>query len=197
MRGVLELGTTSLLAHLPVDGGHPAGSASAADEADGGVAALELAGNVVESLDLADEGLGALEGAVLGVDHDVTGAGHVVLVKTLDVHANVVTGLGSIDTLVVHLDSKDLASTGSTGGVGGHEDDVLAGVDKALLDAASQNVANTLDLVDAGDWAAHGGVGDTDGGLGEVVEGVLEGGDGELALGGGDDNLHVHMLVML
>ncbi len=189
MGGILELGASSLLAHLPGDGGHSARGAAASHKADGGVAALELAGDVVEGLDLADEGLGALEGAVLGVDHNVTGAGHVVLVETLDVHADVVTGLGSVDTLVVHLDSEDLASAGGAGGVGGHEDDILAGVDEALLDTAGQNVADTLDLVDARDGAAHGGVGDTNGGLGKVVEGVPDGGDGDLGLGGGDDDL--------
>lgn len=44
------------------------------------------------------------------------------------------------------------------GGVGGHEDDLIAGLDNALLHAARQHITHTLDLVDAGDGQAQGGV---------------------------------------
>eukprot|EP00961_Rhodomonas_salina_P231853 3132333-Rhodomonas_salina.1 len=100
MGRALELLATGLLTHLPVDDRHPACCAAAAHEANGGVSDLELSRDVVESLDLGSEGLGALEGAVLGVHHNVTATGHVVLVETLDVHANVVAGLRRVDTLV-------------------------------------------------------------------------------------------------
>jgi hypothetical protein len=52
-----------------------------------------------------------------------------------------------------------LALVGS--GVGGHEADFIVGLDDALLDTACEDIANTLDLVDAGD-------GDTEG-LGSVA----------------------------
>ncbi len=39
--------------------------------------------------------------SVLLVHHDVAGAGHVVLVETLDVEADVVAGVGDLDALVV------------------------------------------------------------------------------------------------
>ena len=44
-------------------------------------------------------------------------------------------------------------------GVGGHEDDLIAGLDDALLHAARQHITHTLDLVDTGDGQAQRGVG--------------------------------------
>merc|ERR1719326_1897765 len=96
--GGLHLLATGLLADLEDELGHLARGAAAAHEGDGGVAALELAGDV-ENLDLGVEVLARLEGGVLLVDHDVTGAGHVDLVETLDVHADVVTGVSLVDAL--------------------------------------------------------------------------------------------------
>ena len=59
--GALDLLASGGLADLPVDLGQLAGRAASADEGDGRVAGLELAG-VVEDLDLGDEALARLEG---------------------------------------------------------------------------------------------------------------------------------------
>ena len=59
--GVVDLLASGGLADLPVDLGQLAGRAASADEGDGRVAGLELAG-VVEDLDLGDEALARLEG---------------------------------------------------------------------------------------------------------------------------------------
>lgn len=174
--GLLHLLATGLLADLPVDLGDTAGGAAAAHEADGGVAGLDLAGDV-QSLDLGGEVLDGLQGGVGLQDHDVTGAGQVVLVQTLDVHADVVARAGLVHALVVHLHGEHLAGAGVGSGMGGHEDDFLTGLDDALLDAASQHITNTLDLVGAGDGETHGGVGLALGHGDEVVQGVEEGVD--------------------
>jgi hypothetical protein len=134
--------------------GHLARGAAAAHERDGGVAGLELTGDV-EDLDLRVEVLARLEGVVLLVDHDVTSAGHVDLVETLDVHADVVTGVRDLDALVVHLDGENLAGAGVGDGVGRDEDNLLTGADATLLDAAGEDITDTLDLVHAGDGEAH------------------------------------------
>merc|ERR1719258_237681 len=174
--GGLELLATGFLADLEDELGHLARGAAAAHERDGGVAGLELAGDI-EDLDLGVEVLARLEGGVLLVDHHVTGAGHVDLVETLDVHADVVTGVSLVDTLVVHLDGEHLAGAGVGDGVGWDEDDLLTGADDALLDAAREDITDTLDLVHAGDGEAHVGL-VVAGGLGDhAVEDIEEGVD--------------------
>merc|ERR1712182_74955 len=87
---VLHLLAAGLLADLPVHLGDAAGRAPAADEADRRVADLDLARDV-EDLDLGVEVVAGAERGVLLVHHDVARAGHVLLVETLDVHADVVT----------------------------------------------------------------------------------------------------------
>ena len=57
--GVLHLLTTGLLTHLPLHGSDTAGGATATDEADGRVTALDLTGDV-QDLDLSVE-LGSLQ----------------------------------------------------------------------------------------------------------------------------------------
>merc|ERR1719198_1181807 len=96
---VLHLLAAGLLADLEVKARGAAGGAAAAHEADGRVAELDLAGDV-EGLDLRGELAAAVKGGVLLVDHDVANAGHVLLVETLDVQADVVTGLGLLVTRV-------------------------------------------------------------------------------------------------
>merc|ERR1712072_1304106 len=173
--GVLGLLATGLLADLPVDGGHADSRAGSADKGNGAVADLELSG-VVHDLDLDGERLDAANGVVRLEDHDVANTGHVVLVQALDVEANVVASLGSLDRLVVHLDGEDLASAGSGGGVGGEEDNLITRADGALLHTASEHITDALDLVHARHGEAHAGVLVALGDLDEVVEGVLEGG---------------------
>jgi hypothetical protein len=184
--GLLSGLSTSLLTLLPIDFDELTRSTTAADEADGGVPTLELTGDL-EGLDLGSEVLDGLEGSVVFVDHDVTSVGHVVLVKTLDVHANVVTGLSLVHTLVVHLDGEDLSFAWHTRSVGGEEDDILVGLNKALLNTSRKHITDTLDLVDTGDGKTHRLVSLALWWLDEVVEGVQESVDADLgAISGGD-----------
>mmetsp|Transcript_4580 Transcript_4580/g.7395 ORF Transcript_4580/g.7395 Transcript_4580/m.7395 type:complete len:315 (+) Transcript_4580:561-1505(+) len=81
----------------------------------------------------------------------------------------------------MHLDSEDLAGARSTGGVGRHEDNILTGVDKTLLNTSGKHITNTLDLVDAGDRAAHRGGGVPGRRPGHVVEAVKHSLDSHLA----------------
>mmetsp|Transcript_46127 Transcript_46127/g.90911 ORF Transcript_46127/g.90911 Transcript_46127/m.90911 type:complete len:569 (+) Transcript_46127:1067-2773(+) len=170
----LHLLSSGLLAHLPDDLRHLAGRATATDESDGGVPDLDLVGDI-EGLDLGLEGLAGLEGVIGLVHHDVSDTGHVVLVETLDVESDVVTGVSLVDSLVVHLDSEDLSDAGLGGSVGGQEDDLLAGLHKSLLDTASDDITHTLDLVDTGDGHAHERAVLSLGELGVLLEGVEEG----------------------
>jgi len=73
---------------------------------------------------------------------------------------------------VVHLNGEDLAGAGSGGGVGGDEHDFITGLHGSLLEAAGDNITNTLDLVDAGNGHTHGLVANTGRGLHHAVEGV-------------------------
>merc|ERR1711991_998823 len=107
-------------------------------------------------------------------DHDITNTGHVVLVKTLDVEANVVTSHGSLDRLVVHLDGEDLAGASGGGSVGGEEDNFISGLDGALLDTASEHISDTLDLEDTRDGGTHGLVGGALGNADHLLESILE-----------------------
>merc|ERR550514_2230550 len=92
---------------------------------------------------------------VLLVDHHVTRAGHVLLVKTLNVQAHVVARLRAVGALVMHLHCKDFARARIGSRMGGHEHNFLVGLHHALLHAASEHIAHTLDLVDSGDGHAH------------------------------------------
>merc|ERR1719253_1566312 len=147
--GVLHLLAARLLAHLPLQLADAACRAPAAHEADRGVADLDLVWDV-EHLDLRVELLRLTQGGVLLVDHHVSRAGHVVLVE-----ANVVPRVGEVDALVVHLHGEHLAGARVRSGVSGQEHDLLARLHDALLHAPGEHIADTLDLVDAGDRHAH------------------------------------------
>lgn len=189
MRGVLSLGTTGLLADLPVDGGDTAGRAASADEGNRRVANLELSG-VVEDLHLGGEGLAGLEGIIALDDHDVTNAGHVLLGETLDVEANVVTGSSHGDRLVVHLNGEDLTSARLGGSVGGEEENFVSGLDFTLLNAAGDDISDTLDLVHTRDGHAEGLLQGALGDLDHLLEAVQEGHDlNRLLLGFDGDTL--------
>ena len=174
--GVLHLLATSLLTDLPVDLGDTASRATATDETDGRVSSLDLTWDV-EGLNLGSEVLDGLEGGIRLEDHDITGTGQVVLVKTLDIHADVVTRTSLVDTLVMHLDSEHLTSARVGKSVGRHEDDFLTGLDNTLLNTSSEHITNTLNLVGTGDRETHGGISLTLGHFDEVVEGIEEGVD--------------------
>ena len=169
--------TTGVLTETPADLDETTGGTATTDVTDWRVTSLDGAGNV-ENGDLGGEVLGGLEGIVLLVDHDVTDTRHVILVEGLDVHANVVTGLTSLfETLVVHLDGEDLARASGGGGVGREEENILTRKDVTLLDAASEHITDTLDLVDTRDRETHLLVRVASGRLDELVEALEEGGD--------------------
>mmetsp|Transcript_33515 Transcript_33515/g.60545 ORF Transcript_33515/g.60545 Transcript_33515/m.60545 type:complete len:323 (+) Transcript_33515:704-1672(+) len=78
---------------------------------------------------------------------------------------------------MVHLDGEDLASAGVGGGVGGEEDNLITGLDDTLLDAASKDITDTLNLVGTGDGETEGAVALALGEDNEVVEDIEESGN--------------------
>jgi hypothetical protein len=183
---VLHLLATSFLAHLPVDLDDTASRATAAHETDGRISGLDLSWDI-QRLDLGGEVLHGLEGGIRLEDHDITSAGQVVLVETLDVHANVVTGTGLVHALVVHFHSEDLTGARIGSGVGGHEDNFIAGLDNTLLDASSEHITHTLDLVGTRDGEAKRSIGFALGNDNHVVEGIKEAVDVDLVTLNVDD----------
>ena len=135
---------------------------------DGSVTILDLTW-MVEDDDLSDEHLGIRARVVLGVRSDVTSL-DILDGQVLDVETNVVTGKGSLDLLVMHLDGLDLS-----GDVHGSEGDDHTGLDLTSLDTTDGDCSNTANLVDILEGKSEGLV---DGSLGgtEVVEGGEEGG---------------------
>jgi len=171
--GIFHLLTTGFLSHLPLDSGDTAGSTSSADETDRGVTSLDLVGDV-ENLDLGVEGLDGGEGGILPVDHDITTTGHVVLLQVLNVHTDVVTGLGLTDGLVVHFDGEHLTGARVGSSVGRHEDDFI-GLEHTLFNTTGQDITDTLDLVDTGDGQTHSSVTGTLRDAAHFVQAVVEG----------------------
>merc|ERR1719359_867929 len=106
---VLHLLAARLLPDLPVHLRDTARGATAADEADRGVADLDLTRDV-ENLDLGVEVVTRTKRRVLLVHHHVARPRHVLLVETLDVHADVVARARRILALVVHLHREHLAA---------------------------------------------------------------------------------------
>merc|ERR1711953_137297 len=152
---LLHLLAASLLAHLPLELGDPARRAAAPYETDGRVPNLDLVGDV-EHLDLRVEFARLPKSGVLLVDHHIAGARHVVLVQALDVQTHVVSRVGKIDTLVVHLYSENLASARVRCCVRRQEDNLLTWLYHTLLDASCEDVTNALDLVDPRNGHPHG-----------------------------------------
>ena len=112
---------------------------------DGAVAVADLAG-VVQHDHLSGEVRDASGGLVLGV------RGHVASLDVLDgdvldVEANIVSGDGLGQRLVVHLHGLDLG-----GQLVGGEGDDHAGLDDAGLHSAHGHCANTSDFVDVLKW---------------------------------------------
>mmetsp|Transcript_12824 Transcript_12824/g.36793 ORF Transcript_12824/g.36793 Transcript_12824/m.36793 type:complete len:488 (+) Transcript_12824:124-1587(+) len=182
----LHLLSSGLLTDLPVDADDLAGRPSATDESDRGVTRLGLSRNV-QGLDLGREVLHRLEGGVRLQDHDISGTGEVVLVKTLDVHSDVVTRSSLLGTLVVHLDGEDLSNARVGGSVGRHEDDLITGVDNSLLDTSGKDITDSLDLVGSRDGQTKRGIGLPLRHLNECVQGVEEGVDVNLLTLRADD----------
>merc|ERR1719409_1648759 len=145
---VLHLLAARLLADLPVHLRDAARGATAADEANRGIADLDLTRDV-EDLDLGIEVVARTKRRVLLVNHHVARPRHVLLVQTLDVHTDVVARAGRFLALVVHLHREYLAAARVRGRVRREEADLLTRLHRPLLHTAGNNVTDTLDLVDA------------------------------------------------
>ena len=116
---------------------------------DGRVAGVDLT-RVVEDDNLGKEVIGTDGGIVLGVTSDEATA-DLLDGDVLDVEANVVTGGGLGDLLVVHLNGLDLS--GEANGGEGHDH---AGLDDTGLDATDGDSADTANLVDVLEGNAEG-----------------------------------------
>merc|ERR1712061_106800 len=99
---VLHLLAACLLAHLPLELGDAACRAAATHEANRRVADFDLVGDI-EDLDLGVELLGLPERGVLLVHHHVARPRHVLLVQALDVETDIVTWVGEVHALMMHL----------------------------------------------------------------------------------------------
>ena len=174
--GLFHLLTTGLLAHLPLNSHDTARSATAADETDGRVTGLDLVGDI-QDLDLSFEALDGGQTGILLVDHNVTTVGHVGLIQVLNVQTDVVTGDSGVSTLVMHLNGEHLTDARVGAGVGGKEDNFFVGLDDTLFDTASQDIADTLDLVDGRDGGSHGSRRRTFGDTAHLLEAVVQGVD--------------------
>jgi len=149
MRVVKRL-STGLLPLLHLEFSDATGGTSASDEANGGVTNLNLTGDV-QGLDLSGEIHNVTQSGVRLENHHIARTRHIVFLETLDVHSDVVTGLGRVHALVVHLDSENLASARISLSVRGHEQNLIVGLHNSLLYATGKHITNTLDLVDTGD----------------------------------------------
>merc|ERR1719197_2106557 len=176
---VLHLLAARLLPDLPVHLRDAARGATAADEANRGVADLDLTRDV-EDLDLGIEVVARSKRSVLLVHHDVARPRHVLLVETLDVHADVVARAGRILALVMHLHREHLAAARVRGRVRREEADLLTRLHGSLLHTSGNHITDTLDLVDPRHRQAHGRVSRAHRRAGHVVQAVVEAVDVEL-----------------
>jgi hypothetical protein len=129
-----------------------AGNVSGVAIQDGRVAVADLAG-VVQHDDLSGEVLGGESGLVLGVGSDVATL-DVLDGDVLDVEANVVSGHGLGQRLVVHLNGLDLSGQTVRG-----EGDDHTGLDDTGLDTTDGHCSNTANFVDILEGQAKGLVG--------------------------------------
>lgn len=88
---------------------------------------------------------------------------------SLDVEADVVTGVALLELLVMHFDGLDFG-----GDVGGSEGDDHTGLDDTSLNTTDRDCADTADLVDILEGKTEGLVGGSRWGL-DTVDGVEEG----------------------
>jgi len=135
---------------------------------DGSVTILDLT-RMVEHDDLRDEHLSICARVILGVGSDITSL-DVLNGEVLHVEADVVTGVGSLDLLVMHLDGLDLG-----GDVHGAEGDDHTGTEGTSLDTTDGYCSDTTNLVDILEGKTEGLVGRSLGGS-ESIEAAEEGG---------------------
>ena len=131
-----------------------------------GVTGTDLT-RVVEDDDLGVEGSGLLGGVVLGVGGDVATT-DILDGNVLDVESDVVTGVTSLELLVVHFDGLHFSGDTSRS-----ESDNHSGLDGTSLDTTDGHRANTTDLVHILERKTEGLLDGTNGGL-DGVDGVEE-----------------------
>ena len=164
--GLLLSDSTGTLVNLGSDLCELAGNMASVAIEDGCVSVLDLSG-MVEDDDLSDEHFGVSAGIVLGVGSNVTSL-DILDGQVLNVEADVITGEGSLDHLVMHLDGLDLG-----GHVHGAEGNNHTGSEGTSLDTTDGYCANTANLVNVLEGKSHGLVCGSLGGT-EVIEGGEE-----------------------
>ena len=159
---------TGTLVDLGEDLAELAGNVGGVAIEDGRVSVLDLTG-VVKDDNLSVEELSVAGGVGLGVRADVSSL-DILDGQVLHVEANIVTGLGLLDLLVMHLNGLDFG-----GHSHGAEGDDHTGLEDTSLDTTDGHCTDTLDLVHILEGQTEGLVGGSLGGV-QVVEGLKEGG---------------------
>mmetsp|Transcript_13604 Transcript_13604/g.39202 ORF Transcript_13604/g.39202 Transcript_13604/m.39202 type:complete len:483 (-) Transcript_13604:100-1548(-) len=191
---VVDLGTSSLLGHLPQNLSHSARNLGGARENDGAVSGLEDTRVLLDG-NQGSERLDGLEGAFLLKVNNVTRVDLLVLGNTLDGHTDRVSGSGGFEDLLVLFDGEDLLSSE----VGRNNSDNITRANSSLFDGSGNDHTNSLNVVNVGDGQSKRLVRETLRGSDEVVKGVDNGPSTDLDLGGsvGDPSLVPGALVGL
>jgi hypothetical protein len=159
---------TGTLVNLGEDLSELAGNVSSVAVKNGGVTVGDLT-RVVQDDDLGGEVLNTGGGVVLGVRADISTT-DILDRDVLDVEANVVSGLGLGDLLVVHFNGLNLGGDTS----GGEGDNLTGGQDTSLntTDGDSSDTANLVDVLEGKtEGLLRGTLGDLEG-----IESLKEGG---------------------
>mmetsp|Transcript_16243 Transcript_16243/g.24077 ORF Transcript_16243/g.24077 Transcript_16243/m.24077 type:complete len:443 (+) Transcript_16243:82-1410(+) len=185
-RGVVNLGTTSLLGLLPQDLGHLACNLGSSAEDNWAVTRLENTGVLLYG----NHGVERFDGQeltlLLYVD-DITGLNLLVLADTLDGETNRVTGSSGIELLLVLFDGENLLSLKT----GGNDTNLITRLEGSLLNGTADDLTNTLDVVNVGDGKTDRKLRVTLGCLDEVVQALnkSETSDGLLGVDVGSPSL--------
>merc|ERR1712217_92677 len=144
----------SLFPHLPLQFRNAACRPAATHETNWRIAHLDLIWDV-KNLDLGIEFFRLTESRVLLVNHHIPRTWHVVFVETLDVQTHIVTWIGKIHALVMHLYCEDLASARIGGRVCWQKDNLFSWFHHTLFDTTCKHIADTLDFVNSRNWHTH------------------------------------------
>mmetsp|Transcript_33830 Transcript_33830/g.50158 ORF Transcript_33830/g.50158 Transcript_33830/m.50158 type:complete len:462 (-) Transcript_33830:202-1587(-) len=177
-RGVLNLGTSSLLTLLPQNLGHLAGNLGGTAENDRTVTRLQDTRMLLDS-DNGREGVNGLQFTLLLNVDDITRLDLLVLSNTLDGHTNRVTGSGRIQNLLVLFNGENLLSLQVARD---HSNDITR-TDGSLFDGTTDNLTNSLNVVNVGDGKTDRSIGKTLGGLNKVVKALNKSKASDLDLG--------------
>lgn len=182
---VLDLSTTSFLAHLPVDGLDLASRSAGTDVCYWGISHLELAW-VIQNLNLGSECGSALQSGVLLKNHHITYTRHVQLLQTLHIEPDVITWASVRYVLVMHFNREDFSLARSGSSMSREEKNLILRLDDTLLDTTSDHITDTLDLVDTRDRHTKGSRDGTGRDPDHLLEGIRKGLDVDLLLANKD-----------